>query len=144
MGPPKAPISRSSGVTTPRESPQPDGTGPAVTATGQARVFLVKAREHLSLLNVQHIDWLKAEGNYTRVRAGRVDHLIRRGICQMEKNLGDRFFRISRAVIVSLDRVERLVPGANRSYVVRLTCGGQFKLTRRYARRLFACFGKPL
>ena len=105
----------------------------------------MKNGEYLGLLRADDIDWARAEGNYTCIHVGRVEHLVRRGIGEMEAQLDHgRFLRISRSVIVNLDRVEPLVPWFSGGYLVRLRSGVQFKLTRRYAHRLFRRVGKPL
>jgi DNA-binding LytR/AlgR family response regulator len=112
---------------------------------GSPRLFLVKNKGHLGLLSVDDIDWLRAEGNYTRIRVGRVEHLVRRGIGAMEAELsGGPFLRINRSMMVNMDRVSRLDPSSGGGYMVRLSSGGHFKLTRRFARKLFLRFGKPL
>jgi two-component system LytT family response regulator len=137
-------------VTVVPERSQGDGTGidasgPLDGESGPPRRFLVKNGEYLGLLRADDIDWARAEGNYTCIRVGRVEHLVRRGIGEMEAQLDHgRFLRISRSVIVNLDRVERLVPWFSGGYLVRLRSGVQFKLTRRYAHRLFKRVGKPL
>jgi len=122
-----------------------DGAPPQHGERGPRRRFLVKNGEYLGILRADDIDWARAEGNYTCIHVGRVEHLVRRGIGEMEAQLDHgRFLRISRSVIVNLDRVEVLVPWFSGGYLVRLRSGVQFKLTRRYAHMLFRRVGKPL
>jgi two-component system LytT family response regulator len=112
---------------------------------GRPPCFLVKNKDYLGFLRVQTIDWVRAEGNYTCIHAGKAEYLVRRGIGEMEAQLDHgRFLRISRSVIVNLDRIERLVPWFSGGYLVRLSSGGEFKLTRRYAHKLFGLMGQPL
>jgi two-component system LytT family response regulator len=128
-----------------RDDLELEGSRPPDGESGLRRRFLVKNGDYLGLLRAEDIDWARAEGNYTCIRVGRVEHLVRRGIGEMESQLDHgRFLRISRSVIVNLDRIERLVPWFSGGYLVRLRSGAQFKLTRRYAHRLFTRVGKPL
>lgn len=112
---------------------------------GRPPLFLVRNKDSVRFLHMDDIDWMRAEGNYTCVRAGKVEYLARRGIGQMDAQLEQgRFLRISRSIIVNLDRVERLVPWFSGGYKVRLRTGAEFKLTKKYAHELFALVGKPL
>jgi len=136
---------RTTGEWTGHDGLELDGSQPSDGDGGPQRRFLVKNGAYLGFLRADDIDWARAEGNYTCIRVGRTEHLVRRGIGEMEAQLDQgRFLRISRSVIVNLDRVERLVPWFSGGYLVRLRSGVQFKLTRRYARRLFTRVGKPL
>ena len=112
---------------------------------GRVACFLIRNKDCLGLLRARDIDWMRAEGNYTCIHAGKAEHLVRRGIGELEAQLDHgRFLRISRSVIVNLDRVDRLVPWFSGGYLVRLGSGAEFKLTRRYAHRLFRLMGRPL
>ena len=112
---------------------------------GRIACFLVRNKDCLGLLRARDIDWMRAEGNYTLIRTDRTEHLVRRGLGELEDQLDHgRFLRISRSVIVNLDRVDRLVPWFSGGYLVRLVTGAEFKLTRRYAHRLFHLMGRPL
>lgn len=107
--------------------------------------LLLRKKDHLGFLRLRDIDWLQADGNYTRIHAGKTQHLVRRGIGDLEAQLDrDRFVRISRSMIVNLERIDRLVPWFSGGYLVRLSSGAELKLTRRYAYKLFAVVGRPL
>lgn len=113
-------------------------------SNGRLPLFLIRNRDHVHLLRVEDIDWVQADGNYTSIRAGKSEYLVRRGIGEMEARLDRRFLRISRSAIVNLARIERLIPWFSGGYRVRLTTGVEFKLTNRYAQKLFDLVGRPL
>ena len=101
--------------------------------------LLVDDGERSILLPVSEVDWIEAHRNYVRLHArGRVFR-TRASIGTLENRLDTaRFVRISRSVIVALERVMELSPAGHGDYEVRLTSGMRLTMSRRYRERLAA------
>lgn len=99
------------------------------------RVFFVKVAE---------VDWAEAEANYVRLHAGRETHLLRETLTHLETKLDpQKFLRLSRSLLVNLDRIKELQPWSNNGeYVVILQNGARLRSSRNYRARVESVF-KP-
>jgi two-component system LytT family response regulator len=98
------------------------------------RAFLQPAAE---------IDWLEADGKYTRVHVGKEIYSIREGITKLEQELDpSRFLRISRSAIVNIDQIKELRSWFQGDYLVVLKNGKQLTSTRTYREGLQALLGR--
>ena len=96
-----------------------------------------KANGRVLLVRVEEIDWIEADGNYVQLRVGGVSHQMRETITGLETQLpSDRFMRISRSVIVNLDRIKELQPMFYGDYTVILQNGARLTLSRNFRDRL--------
>ncbi len=96
-----------------------------------------KANGRVLLVRVEEIDWIEADGNYVQLRVGGVSHQMRETITGLETQLpSDRFMRISRSVIVNLDRIKELQPMFYGDYAVILQNGARLTLSRNFRDRL--------
>ena len=90
-------------------------------------------------LRTETIDWVEADGNYVRLHAGSESHYFRDTLASIEAQLApEKFLRISRSIIVNLDRVKELQPLFYGDYVVILHNGSRLNMTRNYRDRLEA------
>jgi two-component system LytT family response regulator len=88
-------------------------------------------------VRTENIDWLEADGNYVRLHAGSDTHYFRETLAGLEAQLPrETFVRISRSVVVNLDRVKELQPKFYGDYVVVLEGGAKLTLSRKYRDRL--------
>lgn len=88
-------------------------------------------------LRTELIDWIEADGNYVRLHAGTETHYFRESMAALEAQLpAAQFMRISRSVIVNLDRVKELQPLFYGDYVAILHDGSRLNLSRHYRHRL--------
>lgn len=107
--------------------------------------LLVKTGGRISFLKADEIDWIEANGDYAKVHCGQRSHLLRRTLSDLAGCMADKgFVRISRSVIVNLDRVRELAPMKKGEYRIALHGGVQLKLTRSYRSQLEALMGDPL
>ena len=107
--------------------------------------LVVKTGGRISFLEVDHIDWIEANGDYAKVHCDQRSYLLRRTLTDLAACLADKgFLRISRSVIVNLDRVCELAPVKRGEYQVALHCGAHLKLTRSYRSQLESLLGDPL
>ena len=104
----------------------------------------VRGNDGTQLVRVAEIDWIEAAGNYLCVRAGKVTHVLRETLTQMESRLDPaRFVRIHRSRIVNIDRIVKLSPLFNGDHTVQLGDGTELTLSRTYREALFRALGEP-
>ena len=83
------------------------------------------------------IDWLEADGNYVRIHCGSEPHYVRETLAGLESQLpADKFMRVSRSVLVNLDRIKEFQPLFYGDYAVILQTGAKLTLSRNYRDRL--------
>jgi two-component system LytT family response regulator len=96
-----------------------------------------KSNGRVLFVRIEEIDWLEADGNYVHLRVGNVSHQLRETISGLETQLpADRFMRISRSVIVNLDRIKELQPMFYGDYAVILQSGARLTLSRNFRERI--------
>lgn len=99
--------------------------------------LLFKQDGRVIFVRTETIDWIEADGNYLRVRVGDEAHYIRETMARIEEQLApEKFMRISRSVIVNLDRVKELQPLFYGDYAVLLRNGTRLNMSRHYRDRL--------
>jgi two-component system LytT family response regulator len=104
-------------------------------AASRERVVL-RSGGRIVFVRRDDIDWVKAEGNYCRVRAGGKDHLIRETLTDLAMRLGPSFERIHRSTLINLQRVEELRTAGGGEYDVVLKDGVRLRVTRLFRPRL--------
>jgi two-component system LytT family response regulator len=101
--------------------------------------LVFKQNGRVIFLRTENIDWAQADGNYVRVHAGSDSYYFRDTLASVQEQLpDDTFMRISRSVIVNLDRVKEMQPLFYGDYVVILQNGSRLNLSRNYRDRLEA------
>lgn len=89
--------------------------------------------EHIRVVAVDAIDWIRAEGNYVRIRAEGVCYLHRETMRHLQVTLDPgRFLRIHRGVIVNVERVREVHPLFNGNAEIVLDDGTRLALSRRF------------
>ena len=107
--------------------------------------LMVKIPGRILLLDVNDINWIKAEGNYVRVHNGQKSFLIRETISHLEARLDPKsFLRIHRSTIVRVNQIKELQPSFHGDYRVILLNGTQLTLSRNYREGLHKLFGQTL
>jgi len=107
--------------------------------------LVVKTGGRITFLKADEIDWIEANGDYAKVHCDQRSYLLRRTLSDLADCLANNgFLRISRSVIVNLDRVCELAPLKKGEYQIELYGGTQLKLTRSYRSQLEALMGDPL
>lgn len=101
------------------------------------RRLVVRSPGQLLFIDVSSVDWIEAADYYACLHVGSDNHLIRRTMSELERDLGDlKFVRIHRSTIVNLDRVRGLELQSSGEFAVVLQSGAQLRLSRRYRKRL--------
>jgi two-component system LytT family response regulator len=97
----------------------------------------VKSGGRVVFVKLGDIDWIEAAHNYVELHVGKESHLLRETLNAIEARLSpDKFVRISRSVIVNIERVKELQPLFHGEYTVTLQNGTRVTLSRRYRDRL--------
>ena len=103
--------------------------------------FAVKRRGEIIFVKAADIDWIRAEGNYSRLRTGKGGHLIRESLQSVADALDPlTFIRVHRSAVVNVERVVKLVSDDDGTYIV-LSSGEKVPMGPSYRARLEELFG---
>jgi two-component system, LytTR family, response regulator len=96
-----------------------------------------KVNGRVIFVRLEEIEWVEADGNYVQLHVAGVSHQMRETISGLEAHLpSNGFMRISRSVIVNLDRIKELQPMFYGDYTVILNNGTRLTLSRNFRDRL--------
>lgn len=99
--------------------------------------LVIKSAGRVYFLRTEEVDWIEAGGNYVRLHTGKDSHLLRETMNHLETRLDpQRFLRIHRSTIVSIERIKELHPWFKGEHVVILRDGTRLTLGRAYRDRL--------
>ena len=117
----------------------------AETAPRRVERLIIRDRGRAVALEPSTIDWVKSDGDYVRIYAGRNNYLHDATLTALAEELPtDRFIRIHRSTIVNVERIQALEPVTNGDYVVLLTTGARLKLSRTHRDTLGKQLGSRL
>jgi two-component system LytT family response regulator len=135
-----------------RRGPQGSSTGRVLAlleelnardrARGRDRL-VVRTPERAIFLRTETIDWIEAAGKFVHLHVGHTIHPLRESMAELEQELDPaRFLRISRSVIVNLDRIQEVQPWFQGDYVLILTDGTRLTSTRGYRENMRRLLGR--
>ena len=111
--------------------------GPKAETSKPIERLAVKSEGRIKILKTSEIWSVEAAHNYVEIHQDKQSHLLRENIGAIEKRLpSDKFVRISRSVIVNVDRVKELEPMFHGEYSVTMLNGKKLTLSRRYRSKL--------
>jgi two-component system LytT family response regulator len=111
-------------------------------ARGRDRL-VVRTPERAFFLKCETIDWIEAAGKFVHLHVGRAVHPLREGMAELEQELDPaRFLRISRSVILNIDRIQEIQPWFQGDYVLILTDGTRLTSTRGYRDNMRRLLGR--
>jgi two-component system, LytTR family, response regulator len=111
-------------------------------ARGRERL-VVRTPERAFFLRTETIDYIEAAGKFVHLHVGRTVHALRESMAELEQELDPgRFLRISRSVIVNLDRIQEIQPWFQGDYVLILTDGTKLTSTRGYRDNMRRLLGR--
>jgi two-component system LytT family response regulator len=97
----------------------------------------VKTGGKVIFVKLDEIDYIEAAHNYVELHVQKQSHLLRETLNSIEARLpAEKFVRISRSVIVNIERVKELQPLFYGEYTVTLQNGVRLTLSRRYRDKL--------
>ncbi|MDX2193955.1 MAG: LytTR family DNA-binding domain-containing protein [Gemmatimonadales bacterium] len=106
-------------------------------ARAYLRHFAVTLGRRTLIVPAAQVDWIRADGNYARLHAGRQQYLVRTTMQGLEEQLDPaEFVRIHRSAFVRLDRVREVIMLAPGEYRAVLADGTQLDVMRSYRARL--------
>jgi DNA-binding LytR/AlgR family response regulator len=109
--------------------------GAASPEVGLSQHFVVRnAADRVSLLEIEHIEWFKSEGNYVRVHSHGRSYLMRDTMDRVAQRLATsrRFIRVRRSAIVNLRAVASLERNGQSSFIIHLRSGATVTSSRFY------------
>jgi two-component system LytT family response regulator len=111
-------------------------------ARGRERL-VVRTPERAFFLRTETIDYIEAAGKFVHLHVARTVHPLRESMAELEQELDPgRFLRISRSVIVNLDRIQEIQPWFQGDYVLILTDGTKLTSTRGYRDNMRRLLGR--
>jgi two-component system LytT family response regulator len=104
--------------------------------------LLVKCDGRVLVIKTADLDWIEAADNYVNLHLANETRLMRETMNSLESKLSpETFLRISRSIIVNLERIKELQPMFHGEYVVVLKNGTKLTLTRNYRDKLDRLMG---
>ena len=111
-------------------------------ANGYAQRLSVRHGEHIRVLAVDDIDWIRADGNYLHIHVGPVRYLHRDTLRHLLAQLDPaHFLRIHRGTVVNLGRIREVHPLFKGGAEVVLHDGTRLDLSRRFRAGARAALG---
>jgi two-component system LytT family response regulator len=93
--------------------------------------FMIKSSSRVVFVKASEVDWIESAANYVLLHVGDKTHLLRETMRALETKLCPKTFqRISRSVIVNLERVKELQPMGKGEYIVVLGNGKRLTMSR--------------
>lgn len=106
---------------------------PGKQPDGYWKRILVRGQRVLQFVDIETVDWIEADRNYSVLHCGSAEHLIRTTIEAFVAGLDPaEFARVNRSTAVNLGRVSELRPWTHGEYRVVLRGGQEFTWSRRY------------
>jgi len=97
----------------------------------------VKSGGRFIFVKVADINYIQAAHNYVELHEDKQSHMLRETIGAIETRLpSEKFVRISRSVIVNVERIKELQPLFYGEYAVTLQNGTRLTMSRRYRSKL--------
>jgi two-component system LytT family response regulator len=107
--------------------------------------FAIRVRGQVLFVKATELEWIAAEGNYARLHTGEASYLIRESLQHLESELDPELFvRIHRSAIVNIERVRKLIVGAEGTFSTVLQSGATIPLGPTYRERLEGLLGQKL
>jgi hypothetical protein len=107
----------------------------------------VKTRGKSHVVKLDDIAWIEAQGNYVALHTASGTHLVRATLSAFAHQLDPaRFVRIHRGIVVAVNQVATIKPGANGDAVLALADGKELRVSRNYRVALNAAWtssGRP-
>jgi two-component system LytT family response regulator len=105
--------------------------GERSAGTAHLSRLAVKTPGKVIFVNVNDIDTIEAAGKYAVVHVGKETHILRETLTHFESKLpAERFLRISRSVILNIDRVQQLQSLFKGENVIVLKNGKRYSTSR--------------
>lgn len=92
----------------------------------------VRGAGQIRFIKVTEIDWIESDGNYVKIHIDGASHIIKKTLSYLEERLDpEKFFRVHRSALVSLEKVDRIEKWFQGDYVALLENGAKVPVSRR-------------
>lgn len=99
--------------------------------------LLVKNRDKVVPVDVSAVEWLEAEGDYTRIHTGDQPYLVGQTLSHLITLLDpSSFIRIHRSSVVNLHYIKEINKTFKGNYIVRLISGTELPVGRAWLKEL--------
>ena len=126
----------------------PGAPAPLAHATAPARRrdrFAIRVRGQVLFVKAADLESIAAEGNYARLNTGNGSYLIRESLQNLESELDPELFvRVHRSAIVNIERVRKLIVGAEGAFSIVLQSETTVSLGPTYREKLEQVLGQKL
>ncbi|HEX7154654.1 MAG TPA: LytTR family DNA-binding domain-containing protein [Thermoanaerobaculia bacterium] len=103
----------------------------------------VRSRGDIHFIDAHDIDWIAAEGNYSRIHAAGKSYLVRHLLNGLAEMLDARaFLRVHRSAIVNVERIRRVTTRGDGSYAVVLEAGDTLPIGVSYRKDVEEALGQ--
>jgi two-component system LytT family response regulator len=125
-----------------RSAPIRPGAAAAEPRPKALERMTIKSQGRIAFVNISEIDWISAADNYVELHVGASTHLLRTTITALSTELPrTQFVRISRSILVNLDRIKEMRSKSHGDYLVVLHDGTSLVGTRVYRPDLASLLG---
>jgi two-component system LytT family response regulator len=91
----------------------------------------IKESERVFFVKTDQIDYMESAGNYVVLHTAKENHVLRETLTALEEKLDPKkFVRISRSMLVNVERIKELQPLFKGEHIVVLQNGKQLPMTR--------------
>ncbi|HEX6642215.1 MAG TPA: LytTR family transcriptional regulator DNA-binding domain-containing protein [Thermoanaerobaculia bacterium] len=107
--------------------------------------FAIRVRGQVLFVKASELESIAAEGNYARLHTSAGSYLIRESLQHLESELDpEMFVRVHRSAIVNIERVRKLIVGAEGTFSIVLQSDASVPLGPTYRERLEDLLGQKL
>jgi two-component system, LytTR family, response regulator len=105
--------------------------------------LLIRRPDGAFFVKTAAVEWIEAAGKLVRVHSGKRVHEQRAALAHIERHLDpDQFIRISRSVLVNVDRIREIQPWFKGQHLVILDEGTRLASSRHYRVNLRRLLGR--
>jgi two-component system, LytTR family, response regulator len=119
----------------------PQANGIRTILAEQPAKLIARSRGVTRVIHLEDVDWIGAAGDYAEVHAKGRSYLIDESLAALTARLPvEQFARIHRSAIIRLDRVAEIRTGDHGDGGLRLRCGTELRVSRRFRDGLAGLF----
>lgn len=142
---PSVAVASPAALATSADARVPDRDGMAPRPVEAVQRIAVRSTRSITLVAVDEITHIEAEGRYARIHAAGREYLAQYSLGELERMLdASRFVRVHRSAIVSLPRIRSLRTSDYRDFELLLDNDATVRLSRNYRARLEAALGQRI
>jgi len=105
--------------------------------------FAIRSGGRILFVKADEIEWIQSADNYSELHVGQTAHLLRQSLSALAEELpAAKFARISRSLIVNVERIQEIRSKSHGDYMVILKNGTRLSASRNYRAGLLQLLGK--